>query len=115
MLEAQQAVIDRCVAGAQIADLHASAHGAMEGHQLSRHFLHGIGHHLGLETHDVGDMYRPLAAGCVITVEPGIYLADESIGIRIEDDVLVTDAAPRVLSEAIPKTVAAIESRFARR
>ena len=72
------------------------------------YFIHGIGHHLGLETHDVNPD-EPLRQGAVITIEPGIYIPDESIGVRIEDDVLVTAKGAKVLSAQIPKTVAAIE------
>jgi Xaa-Pro aminopeptidase len=71
-------------------------------------FIHGIGHHLGLETHDVTPD-GPLKAGNVITIEPGIYLPDEAVGVRIEDDVLVTKDGHRVLSAKIPRTAAAIE------
>jgi Xaa-Pro aminopeptidase len=83
---------------------------------LRRFLPHGVSHYLGLDVHDVG-AYGPLRAGSVITVEPGIYIppaadVDErwwNIGVRIEDDVLVTDGGPVVLSGAAPKTVAEIE------
>jgi Xaa-Pro aminopeptidase len=67
-----------------------------------------MGHHLGLETHDITPD-EPLAEGAVVTIEPGIYLPEERIGIRIEDDVLVTRRGPRVLTAHIPKTVSDIE------
>ena len=73
-------------------------------------FIHGTSHFLGVEVHDVGDYWQPLAPGMVITVEPGIYLPDEMIGVRIEDDVLVTQNGNRVLSSQIPKEVADVES-----
>ncbi len=72
-------------------------------------YPHGIGHHLGLETHDVGDVHLPLQAGAVMTIEPGLYVAQDDIGVRIEDDVLITDDGPQVLSMDIPKTVEAVE------
>ena len=83
---------------------------------LRRFLPHGVSHYLGLDVHDVGT-YGPLRAGSVITVEPGIYISpaadvDErwwNIGVRIEDDVLVTDDGPVVLSGGAPKTVAEIE------
>ncbi len=71
-------------------------------------FIHGIGHHLGLEVHDASPE-GPLRDGAVITIEPGIYLPDENFGIRIEDDILVTKDGPVVLTKRVPKTVAAIE------
>ena len=74
-----------------------------------KYFIHGTSHHIGLEVHDVGDTFRPLEANMVITVEPGIYLPDEQIGIRIEDDVLVTADGSRVLS-IFPKEINEIEA-----
>jgi len=58
--------------------------------ETNPYFPHSIGHFLGLDTHDVGDSDVPLAPGMVLTIEPGIYIREESIGIRIEDDYLVT-------------------------
>lgn len=89
-----------------------------------RFYMHRTGHWLGMDVHDVGDYqvngsWRPLQAGMVLTVEPGLYIApdDETvaeqwrgIGIRIEDDVVVTDSGNHVLTAAAPKTVAAIEA-----
>ncbi len=84
---------------------------------LSRFFPHGTSHYLGLDVHDVGT-YDVLAPGQVITVEPGIYIAPAedvdprwwNIGVRIEDDVLVTERGPEVLSEAAPKEPGEIEA-----
>ena len=90
-------------------------------------FMHKTGHWLGLDVHDVGDYRidgepRMLEPGMVMTVEPGIYIeADRKdvpapwrgIGVRIEDDVLVTAAAPQVLTSKVPKTVADIEAHMA--
>ena len=59
--------------------------------ETNPYFPHSIGHFLGLDTHDVGDSDIPLAPGMVLTIEPGIYISEEGIGIRIEDDYLVTD------------------------
>lgn len=73
-------------------------------------YYHGVSHSLGLDTHDVGTLEgAKLEAGMVITVEPGLYSAEEGIGIRIEDDVLVTEEGSVVLSSFIEKTVEDIE------
>lgn len=71
--------------------------------------LHRIGHCLGLDTHDSSRLDEPLKAGTVITVEPGLYLPDEGIGIRIEDDVLIHQDGIEVLSSSIPKEIDEIE------
>ncbi len=113
VLEARQAAIGLCRPGALIADIHARAYEVLAAAGFGEHFIHGTSHFLGLETHDAGDVHRPLVEGCVLTVEPGVYLADEEIGVRIEDDVLVTDGDPRVLSEAIPVEAEEIERRMA--
>lgn len=68
-------------------------------------YPHGFSHFLGLDVHDAGDYQSPLKAGSVITVEPGIYLPDEGIGVRIEDDVLITDTGIRNLSAGIDKSL----------
>ena len=72
-------------------------------------YPHGISHHLGLDVHDYGNKYRKFEPGMVLTCEPGIYIRDESIGIRIENDILITKKGPVDLTEAIPREVEEIE------
>ena len=73
-------------------------------------YYHGVSHSLGLDTHDVGTLEgAKLEAGMVITVEPGLYSATEGIGIRIEDDVLITETGSKVLSSFIEKSIEDIE------
>ena len=73
-------------------------------------FPHGTSHHLGLDVHDYGDKYRKLEPGMVLTCEPGIYIRDEAIGVRIEDDILITKKGPVNLTETIPREVEEIEA-----
>lgn len=75
----------------------------LHGEPLGKYFTHGLGHHLGLDVHDASDTREPLEAGMIITVEPGIYIPEENIGIRIEDVVLITEKGAKVLSEALPR------------
>jgi Xaa-Pro aminopeptidase len=81
----------------------------LHGHPLGKYFTHGISHHIGLEVHDAADPSAPLEEGNVISVEPGLYIPEEQIGIRIEDMVLVTRDGVRVLTAALPKEAADIE------
>jgi Xaa-Pro aminopeptidase len=92
--------------------------------------MHGTGHYLGLDTHDVGRYkptndgdWRPMEAGMVVTVEPGLYIAADTegvdpafrgIGVRIEDDILVTPTGNENLTQAIAKAVADVEAALAR-
>jgi Xaa-Pro aminopeptidase len=70
---------------------------------VRQYFPHATSHFLGLNVHDIGDYHEPLQPGMVITVEPGIYIADEAIGIRIEDDVLITDSGIQILTDRLPR------------
>ncbi len=72
-------------------------------------FPHGTSHHLGLDVHDYGDKHRKLEPGMVLTCEPGIYIRDEAIGVRIENDILITKKGPVDLTETIPREVEEIE------
>ena len=74
-----------------------------------KYFPHGTSHHLGLDVHDYGDKYRKFEAGMVFTCEPGIYIREEKIGIRIENDILITDDGPVDLTEDIPREADEIE------
>lgn len=85
------------------------AHKFIEEHGYGHYFPHGIGHYLGLDVHDVGDYSQPLEVGDVITIEPGIYIPEESLGVRIEDDYWIIPDGAICLSENLPKEVKAIE------
>lgn len=113
VLNSQLAAIKAIKPGATMAQVDEASRKVIRDAGYGDQYLHGVGHHLGLETHDAS-INVPLKAGMVVTIEPGIYLADKSIGIRIEDDILVTESGSRNLSSAIPKTVAEIESAIAK-
>jgi len=75
-----------------------------------KYFPHGTSHHLGLDVHDYGDKFRPFEPGMVFTCEPGIYIREEGIGVRIENDILVTDGDPVDLTADIPREADEIEA-----
>ena len=74
-----------------------------------KYFMHGTSHHLGLDVHDLANRYDPIQAGMVFTCEPGIYIREEEIGIRLENDILVTDAGPVDLMAGVPIEAEEIE------
>ena len=80
-----------------------------QGRSLERYYIHGISHHLGLDVHDPGDRERPLEPGMAITVEPGLYIPEENLGVRIEDDVLVTQDGYQLLTLSLPRSADEIE------
>lgn len=77
--------------------------------EVRHYFPHATSHFLGLDTHDVGDYRQPYQAGMVITCEPGIYIPEEGIGVRIEDDVLITENGCEVLSRACPRMLTDVQ------
>ena len=94
----------------KIAYDYINSHGEdLHGDPLGKYFTHGLGHHVGLDVHDASDPAAPLEAGMVITIEPGIYIPEENLGIRIEDMVLVTEHGGKVMSSALPRDPGEIE------
>lgn len=128
VLEAQEAGIKACISGVEFRAAHKAAvaviqkrlleHGIIKnGTDFIDYFFHGTSHYLGLDVHDPGN-YGKLTPGQVITVEPGVYIPAGSkcdpkwwnIGVRIEDDVLITTGEPEVLSNKVPKKAEEIEA-----
>jgi Xaa-Pro aminopeptidase len=121
VLGAQNAALAACKPGAtfakdgpnslfRIAYDYINSHGRdQRGDRLGKYFIHGLGHHIGLDVHDAGEAFRPLEPGMVVTIEPGIYIPEEKLGVRIEDDVLVTPTGCQLLSERLPRTADEIE------
>ncbi len=70
---------------------------------IRHYFPHSTSHYLGLNVHDVGDYEQALQPGVVMTVEPGIYIPEEGIGVRIEDDILITETGIQILSDNLPR------------
>lgn len=118
VLATQQAAIDSTRPGMTIRQLSQIAQNYMRANSgdlcgaepCNRYFVHGLSHWLGMDVHDVGDYSTPLAAGMVFTIEPGIYIPEENLGVRIEDDILVTSSGAEVLSAGAPRSVREIEA-----
>jgi len=128
VLKAQQSAIDSCIVGHKFWNPHKTATRIItdelialgiikKPYHVQRYFMHGTSHYLGLDVHDLGLNGR-LQSGNIITVEPGIYIPEGSkcdpkwwdIGIRIEDDILITINGPENLSAKAPRTIEAIEA-----
>jgi Xaa-Pro aminopeptidase len=122
VLGAQQAAIDATRPGVTIRELSGLARQYIESNSgdlcgtesCNRYFIHGLSHWLGMRVHDVGDYAMPLEAGMVFTIEPGIYIEGEQIGVRIEDDILVTETGSELLSVGAPRAVDEIEALMSR-
>ncbi len=95
----------------QVAYEYINTHGKdLHGQPLGQYFIHGLGHYIGLNVHDPGDSNVPLGAGMAFTIEPGIYIPEENLGVRIEDDYYVdTDGRLINLSAALPSNAEEIE------
>lgn len=113
VLDAQREALALVKPGATFRQIHQAAFNYISSKGYGPDFIHSTNHHLGLYVHDVGDQRRPLEPGMVLTVEPGIYLEKEQLGVRIEDDVVVTESGYRMLSD-FPREIADIEALMAR-
>jgi Xaa-Pro aminopeptidase len=86
------------------------------GEPLGKYFIHGLGHYVGLEVHDAGDYDVPLGPGMVFTIEPGIYIPDEKLGVRIEDMYYVDQSGKLIrMTENLPHTAEEVEKAMAER
>ena len=99
----------------KVAKEYIKSHGKdLHGQPLDQYFIHGLGHYIGLNVHDAGDYKVPLGPGVAFTIEPGIYIPEENLGVRIEDDYYVdADGKLIKLSAAAPSTAADVEKAMA--
>jgi Xaa-Pro aminopeptidase len=122
VLGSQQAAIDSVRTGITLRQLEVIARKYMTDHSgdlcgtggCGKYFIHSLSHWIGMDVHDLGGGV-PLAPGMAFTVEPGIYLPEEALGVRIEDDVLVTPTGYLLLSKGAPRSVADVERVMARK
>ncbi|MDZ4122285.1 MAG: Xaa-Pro aminopeptidase [Candidatus Cloacimonadaceae bacterium] len=120
VLEVQKKAIEMVKPGVNLADLNKESRALLADalvhiklidnpDEVVKYYMHGIGHFLGMDTHDVGGREAILEAGNILTIEPGVYIPEENLGVRIEDDILVTDEGYCILSQYIPKEISELE------
>jgi len=109
VLRSQLAAIKAARPGGKMSDVDAAARNVIDKAGFGDAFIHGIGHPLGLEVHDITPD-GPLRPGMVVTIEPGVYLPDRQLGVRIEDDILITSKGNQNLTAAIPKRPEEVEA-----
>ncbi len=112
--QAQEDIFAAIKPGVSMADLQHAAEESLRRSGYLADFIHGFGHFVGLDVHDAGDYERPIPMGAVFTVEPGVYLQAKGFGVRIEDEVLMTQQGYRLLTSAIPRKLEDVEAWIAR-
>lgn len=110
---AQKAAMAKIKPGNYFRDVHRAAVAYIDKHGYRNRFLHGTSHWLGLDVHDLGPRSIKLKPGMVLTVEPGIYIAEENLGVRIEDVVLVTKDGYKLLTKDLPRKAEEVEALMA--
>jgi Xaa-Pro aminopeptidase len=110
VLRAQAAAIAACKPGATVSEVNAAARRVVDDAKLGKWWRHGTSHLIGMGVHDVGAFPAKLEPGVALTIEPGVYVDDEHLGVRIEDVAVVTETGCEILSSSMPKTVAEIEA-----
>jgi Xaa-Pro aminopeptidase len=108
--QAQEDIFAAIKPGVTMAELQHVAEESLRKSGHLKDFIHGFGHFVGLDVHDAGSYGKPLPVGAVITVEPGIYLPERGFGVRIEDEVLVTETGFRLLTAAFPRKLEDVEA-----
>ena len=114
VLDTQKAVLEKVRPGATFDELESAAHDALEHFGYDKYSMHAVSHYVGMAIHDVGSS-KPFQEGVVIAVEPGVYMNDENLGVRIEDTVLVTKDGYEILTKYAPKEISEIEALMSER
>lgn len=109
VLKAQETAFALAKPGAIFEDLDKAAHKVIEDAGYGDYFIHGLGHFVGLDVHDAGAFHEKLEAGMVLTLEPGIYIPEKGLGIRIEDEIVITNTGARYLTDGLPRKAEEIE------
>ncbi|MCG8476192.1 MAG: aminopeptidase P family protein [Cytophagales bacterium] len=108
------ALVEKELIGLGLLDAEAVSNQDPDRPLYKKYFMHGTAHHIGLDCHDVGNRMEPVREGMVLTCEPGIYIREEQLGIRLENDYLVTADGPVCLTDSIPIETEGIEELMAK-
>jgi Xaa-Pro aminopeptidase len=111
---AQEDIFAAIKPGVSMAELQHVAEESLRRAGYLADFIHGFGHFVGLDVHDAGDTEKAIPVGAIFTVEPGVYLPAKGFGVRIEDEVLITDHGYRLLTASIPRKLEDVEAWVAR-
>jgi Xaa-Pro aminopeptidase len=109
VLKAQEAAFALAKPGVIFEDLDKAARKVIDDAGYGDYFIHGLGHFVGLDVHDAGAYHEKLTPGMVLTLEPGIYIPEKNLGIRIEDEIVITDTGARYLTDGLPRKAEEIE------
>jgi len=109
VLKAQSVAFAMVRPGAYVEDLDRAARKVISDAGYGDYFIHGLSHFVGLDVHDAGAYQQPLAPGMVITLEPGIYIPERKLGVRIEDDIVVTATGGRYMTDGLPREAEEVE------
>jgi Xaa-Pro aminopeptidase len=112
--QAQEDIFAAIKPGVSMAALQHVAEESLRRSGYLANFIHGFGHFVGLDVHDAGDSEKAIPVGAVFTVEPGVYLPAQGFGVRIEDEVVMTDRGYRLLTASIPRKLEDVEAWVAR-
>ena len=112
VLDVMKEITQRYRPGSCINEINQAARQAMGDN--SKYLIHGVSHHIGLDVHDSIDKFKPFEPGMILTCEPGIYIREEGIGIRIENDLLITEGEPINLFAGLPTEIEEIEAAMQR-
>ncbi len=115
VLKAQQVAFALARPGVTYDELEKAARKVIDGAGYGDYFIHGLGHFVGLDVHDAGAYHEPLRVGMVLTLEPGIYIPEKGLGVRIEDQIVITETGARMLTDGLPRTADDIERWMAAR
>ena len=115
VLKAQEAAFALAKPGVTYEALDKAARKVIDEAGYGDYFIHGLGHFVGLDVHDAGAYHEPLEVGMVLTLEPGIYIPEKGLGIRIEDQIVITDTGARFLTDGLPRKAEDIERWMASR